>query len=135
MVVLASMILAACGGAATPAATQAPAAATQAPATAAPATEAPTAAPTACTAANPSFDPKAADTSGKSITIAYEQEPDNLTGEFSNMSFAVWVDQIIGGGLANWGDKAKFIPEFAAEIPTTHNCGVSSYRFSGTWPL
>src|SRR5258708_2037350 len=102
MVVLASMILAACGGAATPAATQAPAAA-----------------PTACTAANPSFDPKAADTSGKSITIAYEQEPDNLTGEFSNMSFAVWVDQIIGGGLAKWDDKANFIPELATETPTT----------------
>jgi peptide/nickel transport system substrate-binding protein len=134
MVVLASMILAACGGAATPAATQAPVA-TEAPATAAPATEAPTAAPTACTAADPSFDPTAADTSGKSITVAYEQEPDNLTGEYSNMSFSVWVDQIIGGGLAKWDDKANFIPELAAEVPSTDNGGVSADGLTVTWKL
>jgi peptide/nickel transport system substrate-binding protein len=135
MVVLASMVLAACGGAATPAATQAPPAATEAPATAAPATEAPTAAPTACTATNPSFDPTAADTSGKSITVAYEQEPDNLTGEYSNMSFSVWVDQIIGGGLAKWDDKANFIPELASEVPTTDNGGVSADGLTVTWKL
>ena len=29
------------------------------------------------------------------MTMAYEQEPDNLAGMFSQMSFAAWVQQMI----------------------------------------
>src|SRR5215470_5917882 len=136
MLVLLSIVLAACGGTAVTA-TQAPAtqppAATEAP-TSAP-TEAPTAAPTQCAPADASFDPTAADVGSKSITVAYEQEPDNLTGEYSNMSFAVWIDQIIGAGLAKWDDKNNFVPELAAEIPSADNGGISADGLTITWHL
>jgi len=134
MVVLASMVLVACGGAATPAATQAPA--TEAPvATAAPATEAPTAAPTACTAAVPGWDPTTADTGTKGITVAFEQEPDQAVGAFSNMSFAAWIYQIYGVGSGKWDDQNNLIPYAASEIPSSDNGGVSADGLTVTWKL
>ena len=137
ILVLASLVLAACGGnAATatqpPVATEAPA--TTAP-TEAPATVAPTEAPTQCAPADASFDPASADVGTKSINIAYEQEPDNLTGQYSNMSFAVWIDQIIGAGLGKWNDKNEFIAELATEIPTAENGGVSADGLTITWHI
>ena len=80
VLVLASMLVGACTPAAT--ATGAPAA------TAAPATEAPT------SSAAP-----------KILTIAYSQEPDNVVGEYSNMTYAVWLDQVVMAGLGKWDDK------------------------------
>ena len=128
LLVLASMALAACG----PAATEAPATAAPAP------TEAPTAAPTeapACAPVDPAFDAAAVEVSGRGMSIAYEQEPDNLTGQYSNMSFAVWVDQLYSGGLAKWDDKGEFIPELATEIPSGSNGGISADGLTITWHL
>lgn len=133
LLVLASMVLTACGGAATQApATEAPAPApTEAPATAAPvATEAPV-----CGPVDAAFNPATVDVSGKGITIAYEQEPDNLVGQYSNMSFAVWIDQLYSAGLGKWNDKNEFIPELATEIPSADNGGVSADGLTVTWHL
>ncbi len=123
VLVLASMVLAACGPS-TPAETAAP-----------PATAASSSSSAACAPTDPNFNPAAADVGTKVITIAYEQEPDNLTGEYSNMSFAVWIDQIIGGGLGKWNDKNEFIPELATEIPSADNGGVSADGLTITWHL
>ncbi len=139
VVVLASMVLTACGGSATP--TQAPA--TQPPATTAPTTAptsapttAPTAAPTQCAPANASFDPTAADVAGsKVMTVAFEQEPDQAVGAFSNMSFAVWIYQIFGVGPGRWDDKGNLVPYAATEIPSSDNGGVSADGLTVTWHL
>jgi len=131
VVILASMILSACGSAATP--TQAPA--TAAPATQAPATEAPTATEAACAPAVPAWDPTTADKGAKGITIAFEQEPDVAVGNFSNMSFGGWLNQMYGLGTGKWDDKNNLIPYAAAEIPSADNGGVSADGTSVTWKL
>ncbi len=103
------MVLSACGGAATAAPTAAPAApaATQAPA----ATN--TAAPTATSAP-------------KIVTLAYSQEPDQLGGYFTQMSYSVWVDQLITVGLFKWDAKDNLIPDLASEVPTAANGDISA---------
>lgn len=135
--VLASVVLAACGSPAATA-TQAPApteppAATQAP-TGAP-TEAPTAAPTQCAPAVPDWDPTTADVGSKTMTVAFEQEPDVAVGNFSNMSFSEWIYQMYGVGTGKWDDKNNLVPYAAAEIPGSDNGGVSADGLTVTWKL
>ncbi len=122
LLVLASMALAACGPA-TPAATQAPAA-TVAPVN-----------PAACAPAVSGWNPATADTGAKGITIAFEQEPDNAFGLFSNMSFSAWISQTYSTGLGKWDDKNNFVPELATEIPSADNGGVSADGLTVTWKL
>ncbi len=122
-------------GACTPAAiaTSAPPAATLAPAaTAAPAS---TAAPTACAPAQMGWDPTIADTGSKSITVAFEQEPDQVVGLFSTMSFAAWIWQMVGNGPGRWDDKNNLVPYLATEIPSAENGGVSADGLTVTWKL
>lgn len=140
VLVLASMVLSACGGAAT--ATEAPVA-TQPPATDAPAateapagTEAPVAtdAPAACT--EPAgTEPIAFPDGGKSVTGAFDQEPDSLVPYFSQMSFAIWLTQLTLAGLAEWDAENNLVPELAAEIPTAENGGISEDGLTITWKL
>lgn len=129
LLVLASMVLAACGTPAT--ATEAPAA-TEAPTEAA-ATEAPTEA--ACAPAVPGWDPTTADTGSKGINIAFEQEPDVAVGNFSNMSFSVWIYQMFGLGTGRWDDKSNLVAYAASEIPSIDNGGVSADGTTVTWKL
>ncbi len=130
VLVLASMLVGACAPAAT--ATEAPApAATQAPSSSGGATQQ----PAACAPKDPSFNPAAADLGTKSITIAMEQEPDNVFGLFSNMSFSGWISQMFAGGLGKWDDKNNLVPELATEIPSTENGGVSADGLTVTWHL
>ena len=140
LLVLATVILSACGGspatATQPPATEAPAtqAATEAPATQA-ATEAPTEAPTQCAPASPGWDPTTADVGPKTMTVAFEQEPDVAVGNFSNMSFSEWIYQIYGVGTGKWDDQNNLVPYAAAEIPSTENGGVSADGLTVTWKL
>lgn len=146
LLVIASMVLVACGGAATteaptsaPANTQAPAP-TEAPQpTAAPAnTEAPaaTAAPTQPACPAPVDVSKLqAPASPKSITIAYSQEPDNVVGEYSNMTYSVWLDQLVMAGLGKWDDKNTFVPDLAVDVPSAANGGVSADGLTITWKI
>jgi peptide/nickel transport system substrate-binding protein len=123
------MVLAACGTPAT--ATEAPAA-TEAPTEAA-ATEAPTEA--ACAPAAPGWDPTTADTGTKGINIAFEQEPDNVVGTYSNMSFAAWIYQMVGTGPGRWDDQNNLVAYMAEEIPSAENGGVSADGLTVTWKL
>ncbi len=104
VVMLASMVLSACGGTATPAAT------------AAPATQAPAPQPPAATATS----------APKIVTLAYSQEPDNLGSYFTQMSYAVWIDQLTLISLFKWDAKDNLIPDLAAEVPTQANGDISS---------
>ena len=129
VVVLASLAVGACSPA-QPAATAMPPEATQ------PASGGPAATQgTSCAPADPDFNPAAADIGSKVITIAMEQEPDNVFGLFSNMSFSGWISQMYAGGLGLWNDKNDFVPELATEIPSADNGGVSSDGLTVTWHL
>lgn len=130
ILVVGSVLLAACGPAATPtaaptaAATQAP---TQAPTTAA--TEAPAACAPVGTEAIPFPD------GGKTATGAWSQEPDNVVPYYTVMSYAVWIAQLTLVGLAEWDENGNFVPELAAELPTADNGGVSADGLTITWKL
>ena len=130
LLVLTSVIMAGCAPAAT--ATTAPPAATQPPS----ATSAPgaTAGPTACAPAQPGWDPTTADKGTKGITIAYEQEPDQAVGNFSNMSFSGWLYQMFGVGAGRWDDKNNLVAYAATQIPSSDNGGVAADG-TVTWKL
>jgi len=129
VLVLASLAVGAC----TPAAT-----ATEAPppaATEAPTTAGATAAPAACAPAQPGWDPTTADKGSKGMTVAFEQEPDQAVGTFSNMSFSAWIWQMYGVGPGKWDDKNNLVPYLATEIPSADNGDVSADGLSVTWKL
>jgi peptide/nickel transport system substrate-binding protein len=117
-----SMVLASCGTNPTPAATVAP---TTAPVA--------TTAAATCTPAGTAAIPFP--TGGKTVTVAFSQEPDLLSGLFSSMSFAQWITQSILVGLGTWDAKNNFIPELASDVPTAANGGVSADGLTITWHL
>ncbi len=77
----------------------------------------------------------AAPKEAKSITIAFEQEPDQAVGTFSNMSFAAWIWQMYGVGPGKWDDKNNLVAYAATEIPSADNGGVSADGLTLTWKL
>ncbi len=119
VLVLASMVLSACG----PQATEAPAA-TEAP----PATEA-----AACSPAG--TEPIAFPSDGKSVVGAWDQEPDNIIPYYTQMSYAVWIAQLTEVGLGEWDENGNFVTELAAEVPSADNGGVSADGLTVTWKL
>lgn len=72
---------------------------------------------------------------GKSVTGAWDQEPDNIVPYFTQMSYAIWITQLTMAGLAEWDDQGNFVPELAAEVPTAENGGVSPDGLTITWKL
>jgi len=111
VLVLASMVMSGCAPAAT--ATSAPAS-TSAPA--------PTSAPAATSAP-------------KIITVSYTQEPDNVRLEFSDMTYAAWLDEAVNANLGTWDNTGKFVAELAAEVPSQENGDISSDGLTITWKL
>jgi peptide/nickel transport system substrate-binding protein len=109
LVVLASMALAACGGAA---ATEAPAAVTEAPASV------PTEAPVATEPPAPSFN--------GTVTITFTQEPDNLNPMYTQMYFSGILREFWLKPVWNFDMDAKPVPVLAAEIPSAENGGLSA---------
>lgn len=115
LVVLASMVLAACGGAA-PATEQPPAITEPAEGEA---TEAPAATePSAATEA------PAAEGSG-TVTITFTQEPDNLNPMYTDMFFSGILREFWLKPVWTFDENAEPVPVLAAEIPTLENGGLS----------
>ncbi len=113
LVVLASMVLTACGGGApatsAPAATEAPA--TQASAaTEAAATQAPTAVPA----------PQG------TATITFVQEPDNLNPMYTSMSFSGYLRPFYLKPSWDFDENGKPVPVLVKEIPSSENGGLSA---------
>ena len=121
LLVLASMILAACGGPATategPGATEAPGVPTEAPVTTGPGGSIPF--------------PEG----GKSITLGFSQESDNVVTYFTAMTYSVYIGQMTMVGLGEWNEENTFVPELATEVPTGENGGVSADGLTITWHL
>ena len=113
IVVIASLTLAACGGA--PAATEAPATEPAVP----PSTEEPSA------ATEPPATEPAAEPSGIA-TITFTQEPDSLSPMYTSMWFSSITRQFWNQGLWTFDDNNGAVPILAAEIPTAENGGVSA---------
>lgn len=106
LVVLSSMILAACGG--TVPATEAP------PDIEAPATDEPA----------PTEGPAAPEFSG-TATITFTQEPDNLNYLYTEMWFSAITRDFWNKGLWSYDENNQPVPELAAEIPSAENGGLS----------
>jgi len=146
-------ILAACGGAAAPAApaaTAAPAAAAPtaaaaaptaaAAATAAPAAAAPTAmaaeAPTAMTAEAPTAAPAAAGgTTGGTLKLLWWQAPTILNTHKAQGTKDQDASRLIQEPLAALGPDGKLVLRLGAEIPSYENGGIAKDNLSVTWKL
>jgi peptide/nickel transport system substrate-binding protein len=74
-------------------------------------------------------------TGGKSITLGFSQESDNVITYFTAMTYSVYIGQMTMVGLGEWDDKNNFVPELATEVPTQANGGVSADGLSITWHL
>jgi peptide/nickel transport system substrate-binding protein len=126
LLVLASMVLTACGGT-TPTATTNPGGAATTNPVAPTATTAPVATGPGGSIPFPA--------GGKTVTVAFSQEPDLVDSLFSSMSYAAWVNQSVLVGLGTWDSDNNLIPELATEIPTQDNGGVSADGLTITWHL
>jgi len=122
LLVIASMLLAACGGAAT----QAPAEPPAAEPTEAPAAEQPAEAPTEAPAAEqPTEAPAEAPAEKKVVTLIWTQEFDTLNPLYTNMWFVSTLFPIYLC-QAWWFDDANApIPNLVTEIPSGENGGIS----------
>ncbi|MDQ2691292.1 MAG: ABC transporter substrate-binding protein, partial [Chloroflexota bacterium] len=106
LVVLASMILAACGGAAP--ATEQPPSVTEPPGATEPA----------------ATQPAAGEFSG-TATITFTQEPDNLNPMYTDMFFSGILREFWLKPVWAFDENAQPVPVLAAEIPTLENGGLS----------
>ncbi len=62
----------------------------------------------------------------KSVTIAFDQEADNLNPMYTTMTFAGYVYAIFLSGAWNFDDELLPHPVLAAEIPSLENGGLSA---------
>jgi len=116
--VLASMVLAACGGAA---------------ATEAPATE--PAAPAATDAPTPVVTEPPAPTFSGTATITFVQEPDNLSPLYTTMFFSSITREFWLKGMFTFDDNNQPLPALAVEIPSSENGGISADGKTITYKL
>ncbi len=72
---------------------------------------------------------------GKSITLGFSQESDNVITYFTAMTYSVYIGQMTMIGLGKWDDKNNFVPDLASEVPTLANGGVSADGLTITWHL
>ena len=116
LLVMASMILAACGGAAT----QPPAAQPTQPPAAQP-TQPPAAQPTQPPAAQPTQPPAAR----KVVTLIWTQEFDTLNPLYTNMWFVTVLFPVYACQAWWFDDQNAPVPNLVTEIPSTENGGIS----------
>jgi peptide/nickel transport system substrate-binding protein len=138
LLLIAMLILAACGStppAQAPTAAPAAPAPTEAPAAAAP-TEAPAAAaPTEAPAAPAPTEAPAAPAAGGKLTILYWQAVTILNPHLASGTKDYDGATVILEPLARYNQNDELVPYLAAEIPTIENGGVAADGTSVTWTL
>jgi len=77
----------------------------------------------------------AATSAPKVVTVSYSQEPDNVRLEYSNMTYAAWLDEIIDANLGTYDNTGTFVAELASEVPSQANGDISSDGLTITWKL
>src|SRR5512140_2403243 len=95
----------------------------------------PTPAASRCAPARLGWNPTTAGAGSKSITIAFEQEPDQPVGMFTGSGFGLWIWQMYGIGPAKWNDKSNLVAYAATDVPSSGNGGVSADGLTVTWKL
>ena len=113
LVILASMMLAACGGGA----------ATEAPAAPAPVEPA---APAPAEPAAPAPEQPVAPAFSGTATITFVQEPDNLNPMYSSMSFSAYLRAFYLKPSWDFDENANPVPVLVTEIPSADNGGLSA---------
>ena len=88
-----------------------------------------------CAPARIGWNPTTADAGSKSITIAFEQEPDQPVGMFTGSGFGLWIWQMYGVGPGKWDDKNNLVAYAATDVPSSSNGGVSADGLTVTWKL
>ncbi len=84
----------------------------------------------------PALPPTAVPAAGpKTVIGAWPQEPDKLTPYFTIMPSALALAQLTLVGLAEWDEHGNYVPELAAEVPSTANGGISADGLTITWKL
>jgi peptide/nickel transport system substrate-binding protein len=69
------------------------------------------------------------------LRIAGVSNPDNLNPLLGEQQTEVDLSMFWAGYLFNWSDQNEFVPELAAEVPTTKNGGISTDGLSITYHL
>lgn len=128
--------LAACGGDTPAVAPTKPAGDAKLEPTKAPAAPA-AAAPTKAPATEPTKAPAAAGTPkmGGTLKMAIYQEPGNLNPFLNTQTVGSVVRNTIFNGLVRANEKGEYVPDLAAEVPTTQNGGVSADGKTVTFKL
>jgi peptide/nickel transport system substrate-binding protein len=67
-----------------------------------------------------------ANAQGKTLTVAFAQEPDNMNGMYSSMAFAQWAIDLVQASLWHYTDTLEAVPVLVAEIPTVENGGINA---------
>jgi peptide/nickel transport system substrate-binding protein len=62
---------------------------------------------------------------GKTLTVAFAQEPDTLNTWYSNMAFGQWVWFLTQANLWDYDNKLQPVPVLVEELPTAANGGIS----------
>jgi peptide/nickel transport system substrate-binding protein len=62
---------------------------------------------------------------GKTLRVAFAQEPDNLNGYYTTMAFATWATFLQQANLFDYDENFKPIPRLVTEIPSFDNGGIS----------
>lgn len=62
---------------------------------------------------------------GKTLHVAFAQEPDNLNGYYTTMAFATWATFLQQANLLDYDENFKAIPRLITEIPSFENGGIS----------
>lgn len=116
IIIMAMVILSACGPSATPTpvVTEAPPVTTEAPPVV---TEAPPVAPTTA--------PTSAPAAKTVLTITWTEEFDSLSPLYTSMTFSIYTQQIWNNWAWEFDDQGKAFPKLVTEIPSVENGGVS----------